>query len=340
MRTTSTSRLTPALAFSAAATLALVAGCADPQEKQTSATVTQAGQGGAAATARVINYDSTPTQSGRIKGTYDAALAAQLPEKFKRSKTLVVANTSGAGGTAPLTYLATDNKTPIGVEVDLAYLLAEVLGLKVQVKTSSFENLFVGIDSGKYDVALSNVGVSEERKKKYDLATYRLGLHAFETRKNADFTVKGAADLAGKKVAVSSGTLQEEILLRWNEENKKAGREPIDIKYYQNSSDYYIALSSGRIDAYLGPNPVATYHVATSKQTKIVGTVSSSYPVVGKVGTLTKRGNDLAPLFAKAINKAIADGSYAKVLDRWGLNDEAVPTSQVNPPGLPERKTS
>ncbi|SCF57276.1 polar amino acid transport system substrate-binding protein [Streptomyces sp. Ncost-T10-10d] len=32
------------------------------------------------------------------------------------------------------------------------------------------------------------------------------------------------------------------------------------------------------------------------------------------------------------------DGSYAKVLKRWGLSDEAVAKSEINPPGLPKPK--
>ena len=78
----------------------------------------------------------------------------------------------------------------------------------------------------------------------------------------------------------------------------------------------------------------------TARKTQIVGTVSSSYPIPGKVGVLTKKGSGLAKPISDAINAAIADGSYAKVLKRWGLTTEAVPTSEVNPPGLPRPTSS
>jgi polar amino acid transport system substrate-binding protein len=185
-------------------------------------------------------------------------------------------------------------------------------------------------------VAISNVGVSEERKEKYDFATYRLGLHAFEAKKGATLQVRGPADISGRRVAVGSGTLQEAILLRWNEDNEKAGRAPAEIVYYQGTTEYYLALDSGRIDLYLGPNPTATYHVVTAGKTQIVGTVSSSFPIPGKVGVLTKKGNGLVKPISDAINVAIADGSYGKVLARWGLTAEAVPSSEVNPAGLPK----
>lgn len=52
----------------------------------------------------------------------------------------------------------------------------------------------------------------------------------------------------------------------------------------------------------------------------------------------TKKDNGLVKALADALNAAIADGSYAKVLQKWGLSAEAVPKSLVNPPGLPKDK--
>lgn len=286
-----------------------------------------------------VTYDLSADQP-HITTTKRDAIAAQLPADIRQRGTLIVGNGSAGGGNPPLGFTADDDKTPIGVEIDIAHLVASALGLTADVRTTSWENVFLGLDSGKYDVGVSNIGVSEERKEKYDFATYRLGLHAFEAKKGAGYTVSGPADISGKKVAVSSGTLQEAILLRWNEENAKAGRAPAELAYYQNATDYYLALQSGRVDLYLGPNPTATYHVATAKQTQIVGTVSSSYPLTGLVGVLTKKNSGLAKPINEALNAAIEDGSYARVLDKWGLKDEAVKTSQINPPGLPKSATA
>ncbi len=286
-----------------------------------------------------VAFDTSASQK-RPAGTLHPEIAAELPADIRASGQLVVGSGGAGGGIPPLNFTADDNRTPIGVEIDVAHLVADVLGLKADIRTTSWENLFIGIDSGKYETAISNVGVSEERKDKYDFATYRLGLHAFEAKKGSGLTVRGPADISGKKVAVGSGTLQEAILLRWNEENAKAGRAPAELVYYQGTTEYYLALDSGRIDLYLGPNPTATYHVVTAGKTQIVGTVSSSYPIPGKVGVLTKKGSGLAKPISDAINAAIADGSYAKVLERWGLTAEAVPSSEVNPAGLPRPTSS
>jgi polar amino acid transport system substrate-binding protein len=306
--------------------LLVLAACADP--------VAEAPKGGDAS---VVSFDTSAGQQHITSAKVDS-IAAELPSAVRESGKLVVGSGSAGGGLPPLAFTADDNKTPIGVEIDIAHLVASVLGLTPEVQTTSWENLFLGLDSGKYQVGISNIGVSELRKEKYDFATYRLGLHAFEAKKGSGLKITGPADIAGKTIAVSSGTLQEAILLDWNKQNLAAGRAAAIPKYYQSATDYYLALESGRIDLYLGPNPTATYHVATAGKTEIVGTVSSSYPVQGLVGVTTKKDSGLAKPLADALNAAIADGSYAKVLQKWGLSAEAVPKSLVNPPGLPKEK--
>ncbi len=328
-------RRNPLLALLTMATLIFASGCADPTTESSQKGAQPSADG--AAEVNVPTTFNTSAEQDRVRAEPDADAVALLPDDLKASGTLVVGGGFAGGGLPPLGFLADDNTTPIGVEVDFAYLFADKLGLEPQVDVTSWENIFLGLDSGKYDVAISNVGVSEERKEKYDFATYRLGLHAFEAKKGSGLEVNGPEDVAGKRVAVSSGTLQEGILLAWDEENKAAGREPIDIAYYQSPTEYYLALQSGQLDLYLGPNPTATYHVVTAGETEIVGTVSSSYPIDGKVAVMTQKGNGTVEALAAAIDSAIADGSYQEVLDRWGLGAEAVTGSEINPPGLPKK---
>ncbi|WP_409056842.1 ABC transporter substrate-binding protein [Streptomyces sp. SYP-A7185] len=290
--------------------------------------------GGEPGTKKVGDINIGPDQN-RVRGKKDAAAAKLVPAAVRERGTLRLGGS--ADSVAPLGFYATDDKTRIGSEVDIASLVADTLGLKPKFEQVSWENLFVGLDSGKFDGVFSNVTVTEERKEKYDFATYRHDNIAFEARKDADWTAKKPADVAGKSIAVSSGTNQEKILVDWSEQNEKAGREPVAIKYFQKDSDYYLALQSGRIDAYLGPNPSAAYHVASSGQTKIIGTMSGGGPSIqGEIAATTKKDSGLVDAYAAALNHVIEDGSCAKVLKRWGLEDEAVKESQINPKGLPK----
>ena len=78
---------------------------------------------------------------------------------------------------------------------------------------------------------------------------------AFTAAPDSDLSIAEAKDIAGLTVAVGSGTNQERILLDWNEKNQAAGLEPATLDYYANAADALLAITSGRVDAYLGPEP-------------------------------------------------------------------------------------
>ncbi|MFF9045855.1 ABC transporter substrate-binding protein [Streptomyces parvulus] len=321
---TSITRRTTAAALGLATALVLTA-CSNPSDGGPTEVAATSGS--------TTKINISPGQE-RITTDKVGAIAAEVPEGIRKRGTLELVSSSGSA--APLTFFATDNKTVIGVEPDIAYLVADVLGLELHINTVSWENIFVGLDSAKYDVGFSNITVTEERKEKYDFATYREDNLAFEAEKGSSPKVTGPEHVAGKTVAVSSGTNQEKLLIEWSKENKKAGREPVDIKYYQNDSDTYLALQSGRIDLYLGPNPTAAYHAATTGRTEVVGTHSGAGATLqGLIAATTKKNSGLVKPLADALNHVIDNGTYARVLKRWGLSDEAVTKSEINPPGLP-----
>ncbi|GAA1156437.1 polar amino acid transport system substrate-binding protein [Kitasatospora gansuensis] len=293
-----------------------------------------AGKGNTAPDGTKVNL--TPDQK-RVTTAKVDALAALVPEEVRKRGTLRVVDSLGT--VPPLDFYADDNRTIIGAEPDIAYLVGDVLGLKVELNPVSWENIFVGLDAGKYDVGFSNITVTEARKEKYDFATYRLDILGFEAKKGGSWKVAGPKDVAGHTISVASGTNQEKLLIAWNEENLKNGLKPVDIKYFQNSSDYYLALGSGRIDAHLGPNPTAAFHAAQTGETEIIGTYSGAgAEVLGKIAATTKKDNGLVKALNEALNTIVKNGTYGQVLKRWGLENEAVQTSELNPPGLPKPK--
>ncbi|BCW60557.1 polar amino acid transport system substrate-binding protein [Paenarthrobacter nicotinovorans] len=323
-------------ALAATALLGLAA-CSDPGA--TAATGASASQGSAStgassSSSSAKEFNLTPQQD-RIKVSVDPAAAALVPDAIKADGKLTVVTT---GGTPPLSTFATDNKTLIGNEVDIAYAVGETLGLEVEVLPVAWADWPLGVESGKYEAVLSNVTVTEARKEKFDFATYRNDLLGFYAKADSDIgEVKEAKDVAGKRIIVGSGTNQEAILVRWDEENKKNGLKPVDFQYYDDDSASQLALQSGRADLTFGPNASAAYKAAKDGKTKEVGTVEGGWPLKAEIAFTTQKGNGLAVAAQAALNTLIKDGSYAKILDRWGLSSEAIPASELNPAGLPKK---
>lgn len=263
--------------------------------------------------------------------TQDPRAIAAIPKdyRFVEPGTLTVA--ISALNSPPLALLASDNRTRIGSDPDIARLLAGSLGLKLKLVPTAWEDWPLGISAGRYDVALVNIAVTEQRKEKFDFATYRVDSLAFSVKSTSKTErIERAADLSGKKVIVGSGTNQERILLGWNEENKQTGREPALPVYLTDDASGNLYIQSGRADVFFGPQSVSAYKAALTGKTRVVGLG----PKKAFVATTTKKGNGLVYALQAAINGAIQRGEYQSVLARWGEQGESVSGSQVNPPGI------
>ncbi|MGW1721482.1 transporter substrate-binding domain-containing protein [Streptomyces sp. NPDC002306] len=322
-------------AATAAATLATgLAACGGESD---AATTTDSAASGSVTLGRVSNGAAQETT---VKVSEVKSISAQLPASVRKSGTLVIGSGTLPSGSAPLGYVGSDQKTLTGSEPDLARLVAAVLGLKPEVKRFTWENLFVGIDSGKVDVAFTNVTDTEERKKKYEFASYRQDNLAFETLKSAGWKFDGDyANLAGKTVSVGAGTNQERILIAWKKKLESEGKK-LTIKYFQDANSTYLALNSGKIDVYFAPNPSVAYHVtqtaSTNTPTANAGTYSGAgASLQGLIAATAKKDSGLAKPLADAINHLIDNGQYAKWLAAWNLSNEAVAKSEIDPPGLP-----
>jgi polar amino acid transport system substrate-binding protein len=280
--------------------------------------------------------DTSPQQVDRLRGKPVAQAVKQLKDSgFKPVKKgkLTVATTAMS---APLSFHASDGSTVVGSEVDVAQLLADGLDLDLNVKTTSWADWPLGVQSGKYDVVISNVGVTEERKDLFDFATYRHGLHSFLVRKDSGIkNIAKPADIAGKKIVVGSGTNQEKILQAWNKKNKAAGRKSAELVYYDDTAAGILALKSKRVDATFGPNPAQVYQARVEKELTPVGLVNAGWPDNSDVGVATAKGDGLIKPVATVLASELSSGALKKSQQRWGLESEVVKKVEINPKGLP-----
>ncbi|MPR07503.1 ABC transporter substrate-binding protein [Microvirga tunisiensis] len=281
-------------------------------------------------------FDLSPDQPGRIRAEKNPAAAAAIPKDFKFATPGKFTVAVSPGG-PPLATYATDAKTVVGADPDYALAIADSLGLELELVPVAWADWPLGLTSGKYDAVISNVGVTEQRKEKFDFSTYRQGLHGFFVKADSPIKeIKEPKDAAGLRVTVSASTNQERILLKWSDENVKAGLKPIELQYHDDEAARLVALRSGRVDVIVQPHAQLVYIAARDKNIKRVGTLSAGWPERSDVAITTRKGSGLADALTLATNDLIKRGLYAKVLARWQLSEEALPESQTNPPGLPK----
>jgi polar amino acid transport system substrate-binding protein len=281
-------------------------------------------------------FDLSPDTSNRVRAEKDdAAIKAISPTfKFVTPGTFTVAVNAWD---PPIATYATDAKTVVGADPDLASLLADSLGLKLEVVSVAWADWPLGVASGKYDAVISNVTVTEERKEKFDFSTYRRDVLGFYVKSDSKIAaIKEPKDVAGLKIITGAGTNQEKIILEWDRQNVAAGLKPIEVQYYDDRGAADLALQSGRADVEFNPNATQAYSASIKGDRKLVGVVSGGWPLTADIAVTTRKGAGLADAITLALNDLIASGKYGEVLKRWSVSAEAVDKAQTNPPGLPK----
>ena len=279
-------------------------------------------------------FDTSAEQKGRIhvEKNDDAIKAIPQDYHFVNQDKLTIAV---APSDPPLSFYASDAKTPIGSEADFASAIAESLGKQLELVPIPWIDWSLGLSSGKYDAVLANIGVTEARKKKFDFSTYRQGIHGFYVKSDSPIKkIEKPEDLAGYRVIVGGGTNQERIMLRWNEIVTREKLKPIELQDYDDSAAKLLALQSGRADVIVGPHAQLVYMALRDNNLRKAGTLIAGWPNRSDVSVVTRKSSGLAEPVTIAINGLIKSGAYEKILARWHLEDEALNVSKTNPEGM------
>ncbi|HDS1148236.1 MULTISPECIES: ABC transporter substrate-binding protein [Stenotrophomonas] len=269
-----------------------------------------------------------------LKGTFDPKAQALIPASY-RFVTPGAFTVATHPGQLPLADYGADSKDVVGIEPDIARLIADGLGLKLVIVPVAWADWPLGLESGKYDAVLSNVTVTEERKKKFDFSSYRYDLLGIYTRSDGPIQkIEKPADVAGLKVVVGASTNQDQILRQWDQQNIAAGLKPVQYQYFDDAVVGRLAVITGRADVSFEPNATGAYSARDGKVRR-VGLFPGGWPNAAAISVTTRKGSGLADAVTQALNTQIGSGTYAQALKRWNVAEEAVPQSQTNPPGLP-----
>jgi polar amino acid transport system substrate-binding protein len=291
---------------------------------------------GTATVVAATTFNLSPDQHDRVRAIADAAAIKAIPASyaFAEHGELVVGMTVGL---PPLGTYATDDKTVVGFDPDLAQVVADGLGRKLKIVVLAWEDWPLALQSGKVDAVVSNVTVTEERKQKFDFSTYRRDVLGFYVANSSSIkAIREPKDVAGLRVITDSGTNQEKILLEWDKENIAHGLKAVQVQYYDDPTVRDVALRSGRADVILSVNSGLAYDAAQKGGIRAVGVISGGWPITADVAITTRKGSGLAASLTLLLNDLIRSGKYTQILDRWNLGSEAIDTAKTNPPGLPK----
>ncbi|MBL7495220.1 ABC transporter substrate-binding protein [Frankia sp. CNm7] len=260
---------------------------------------------------------ATPPPSG------NPSVAAALPAEYA-GKTLKVATDATY---PPNEYFDTDGKTIIGMDVDLIEALGSALGVEVEVENAGFDDILPGIGSKKYDIGVSSFTDTKEREEVVDFVTYYSAGTAFFTTADNGAQITTIEDLCGLSVAVETGTTQADAATAQDGKCKEAGKPGVTVQVFPDQNAANLALSSGRAQLGMADAPVAAYLVNESGgKLALVGEQFDTAPYGIAVG----KGSGLAEPLKAALEQIIADGTYTKILEKWGMADGAITDPVIN----------
>ncbi len=194
----------------------------------------------------------------------------------------------------------------VGAEIDMLNAIAEKLGKEVEVTHIDFDAALTGAATGKYDIALSGITASEDRKKNMAFTdAYYKASQAIIVM--ADSEIKAAADLKGKTVSCQEGTTGELYLLEngYNVQSFKTGAEAIS------------ALTAGKVDAVVIDDAVAKA-LSSKQEGKTI--VLDEALTQEEYAIATKLGNDaLVEELNGAIAELKAEGKLAEIFAEYDL---------------------
>ncbi len=296
-----------ATAVAAASTVALVlTGCGeDPDESGPSA---EGGSGEALPSVEV-----------------DEDLAARVPDEIGEDGTITVGTDSSY---APSEFIDEDGETIVGFDVDLFSAVAEKIGFEAEFESASFDSIIAGVGSGRYEVGVSSFTINPERLAEATMVSYFSAGTQWATQAGNPEDVD-PDNACGASIAVQRGTVQVDDVTARSAECEAAGEEAIDIQQFEGQDEATAAIVSGRVDAGLADSPVMAYAVQqTNDQLELLGDIYDSAPY-GYV--VPQEQEEFAQVLADALDALIEDGTYAEILEKWGVEAGAIDDPAVNP---------
>jgi polar amino acid transport system substrate-binding protein len=266
---------------------------------------------------------STSTTTASTTGTKDSAAVAKLPADFQGPITVAT-----DASYPPNEFYDTDNKTIIGMDVDLSNAIATTLGTTAKVQNVGFDAILTGIKAGKYDLGVSSFTDNKEREATVDFVTYLTAGTGFYTSAASPAAVTGLDSLCGKKVAVEKGTTQADDAAAQLKKCKADGKS-MTLSVFADQNAANLAITSGRADVGMADSPVASYIVDQSGGK--LKRIDAKYDFgTAPYGIALAKGSKLTPAVQAAVQALIDNGTYTAILKKWKLEGEGIDTAQIN----------
>ncbi|TVT32648.1 transporter substrate-binding domain-containing protein [Marinobacter vinifirmus] len=195
----------------------------------------------------------------------------------------------------------------IGFDMEIIAEVAERAGFDYDLNTMDFNGIIPALQTGNVDIAIAGITITDERKQIVDFSDpyYDSGLRILVRK---DDGTQEMSDLEGKKVGTKIGSTSYDFLTKNLDDND-------GVTPYPGSSDMYMALMSGAVDAVFYDAPNVGYFASTRGAGK-VKTVGPLYEGQ-QYGIALKKGSEWVGPVNEALAEIKEDGTYKTIYEKW-----------------------
>ena len=283
-----------AMALSCALCLSMLAGCGD-----SAASSAATSEAATAAPTEAATEASVKDETPAVEAGSTAETAADFTT-VEDGKLHMATN-----ATFPPYESIADDGTFEGIDVDIAGKIAEKLGLELVVDDMEFGSIITSVQTGKEDIALAGLTVTDERKQNVDFTdSYATGVQVVIVPEDSD--IKSIDDLQGKLIGCQESTTGYAYC------SDDYGEDMVTA--FPSGTNAVQALLTGKIDAVVIDKQPAEAYVAQNEGLKILDTeyVTENYAI-----GVSKDNTALRDAVNNALKELIDDGTIQSILDKY-----------------------
>ncbi|TPW29039.1 ABC transporter substrate-binding protein [Pararhizobium mangrovi] len=248
-------------------------------------------------------------QAAEIAKLYDA-----LPAHYQENGV----NVAVFNDWAPDEFVDKDGKLE-GWSVDLARAIQDRLGVPFHYQATSFDAVIPGLVAKRFDAGFASFGSTPERLKVLDFVPQRKIGTGFAVPASSDLKIDDVRDICGVTFAVQAGSWDDQTLTRLDKEECVAkGRPAVKFERQKDQASAELAVRSGRAQATIAADVKLAYAAKQTGALKLTSLVLA--PVDSCIGV--RKGDPLGKVLADALQSLVDDGTYEKIMKKWGIADD------------------
>ena len=214
-----------------------------------------------------------------------------------------------------------------GMRVELANEICKRLGLTPEYIRTEFATMIPGLAARRWDMINTGIFFTEERSKLMYMVPYEQAAISFLAAKGNPLGMKTVDDLAGRKISVELGGIEERRTREVADMVAKKGLKPVTVMTFNNFAEAFQALKAGQSDAATSIDATAMFMQQRGDFTRAI---SGVFPQTACFAFANKA---LADAVVGALNDLKKDGFYDKLLDQYGVLKIEGSTFAISGPG-------